>query len=370
MKKIFTLIALTLGLATTAVAQDTWTVAGTSAALNGTADWDPTNTENDMTLQGDGTYQLVVTNCTLESTATYQFKVCKNHAWTTAYPSSNKTFNVSETAVYTVTYTFAPDNNNEVSVATAKTGNAGEITHTYTVCGVAALCGSDWNPADETNDMTLQADGSYQLVKTGVALAVETNYEYKVAQDHAWGQSWPSSNAILTVDETASYDVTFSFVPSTGTVSAEVVKKGTAVIEETYIVAGSSTELFGTAWDATNENNKMTEQDNGDWVKVYDSVDLTAGTIKYKFVHNGSTWLPNDNQELVIEQDGNYKVTFTYIYEDQEVQGVAEYLGPKVGIESVATGKNTFVWYDLQGRSVKAPAKGLYIRDGKKVILK
>ena len=31
------------------VAQDTWTVAGTAAALNGTADWAETNTANDMT---------------------------------------------------------------------------------------------------------------------------------------------------------------------------------------------------------------------------------------------------------------------------------------------------------------------------------
>ena len=369
MKKIFTLFAM-LGCMLGVNAQDTWTVAGTAAALNGTADWAPAATENDMTSTDGVNYTLTVTNCTLEKTATYQYKVVKNHAWSEAYPSANKTFNVPETAVYTVVYSFNATTH-EVSETTTKTGEAGVVTHTYTVTGVAALCGSDWNPADATNDMTLQADGTYQLVKTGLALA-DGNYKYKVAQDHAWGQSWPSSDAILAISETGTYDITFTFEPANGNkVSANAVKKGEADIEETWVVAGDNVTLFGTTWDATNEANKMTEDEDGNWVKVYDSVDLAEGTIEYKFVHNGSEWVHDgDNEKLEITEDGKYKVTFTYIIADDELKAVAEKIGEYNGLETVSAAKSAFVWYDLQGRSVKAPAKGLYIRDGKKVIVK
>ena len=223
-------------------------------------------------------------------------------------------------------------------------------------------------PVEES---ALQADGTYQLVKTGLALA-DGNYKYKVAQDHAWGQSWPSSDAILAISETGTYDITFTFEPANGNkVSANAVKKGEADIEETWVVAGDNVTLFGTTWDATNEANKMTEDEDGNWVKVYDSVDLTAGVIEYKFVHNGSEWVHDgDNEKLEITEDGKYKVTFTYIIADDELNAVAEKIGEYNGLENVSAAKSAFVWYDLQGRSVKAPAKGLYIRDGKKVIVK
>ncbi len=70
------------------MAEDTWTVAGSSAALNGDAGWSTTNTDNDMTLV-DGVYTLTVTDCTLEKGTTYEYKVVKNHAWDEAYPGSN-----------------------------------------------------------------------------------------------------------------------------------------------------------------------------------------------------------------------------------------------------------------------------------------
>jgi hypothetical protein len=41
------------------------------------------------------------------------------------------------------------------------------------------------------------------------------------------------------------------------------------------------------------------------------------------------------------------------------------------GIENVTTGKQSSSdYYDLQGRKVKKPVKGLYINDGKKVVVK
>ena len=136
--KFFLLTLVLLMVAVLPVNADTWTVAGTSAALNGSDNWSVTNADNDMT-SGDGTnYTLTVTDCTLETGTTYQFKVVKNHAWGEEYPSSNKEFTVPETAVYTVEYSFNADSK-AVGVTTTKTGEAGAIVHTFTVAGDAAL---------------------------------------------------------------------------------------------------------------------------------------------------------------------------------------------------------------------------------------
>ena len=44
--------------------------------------------------------------------------------------------------------------------------------------------------------------------------------------------------------------------------------------------------------------------------------------------------------------------------------------GPSVGIENVNAGANNDVWYNLQGVRVVSPAKGVYIKNGKKVVVK
>jgi hypothetical protein len=44
--------------------------------------------------------------------------------------------------------------------------------------------------------------------------------------------------------------------------------------------------------------------------------------------------------------------------------------GPTVGIENVNAGANNDVWYNLQGVRVVSPAKGVYIKNGKKVVVK
>ena len=164
MKKLFTLLMMLVAFTAVSMAQDTWTVAGTAAALNGTASWEQTNAENDMASADGVNYSLTVTNCTLEVGITYEYKVVKNHAWSEAYPSSNKTFTVTETAVYTVVYHFNAESH-DVSEEVTKTGNAGEVTHTYSVAGSpASVFGAAW---DQTNTATEPA---------GLKVAMITDY--------------------------------------------------------------------------------------------------------------------------------------------------------------------------------------------------
>ena len=84
---------------------DTYTVAGSSAAIFGTT-WDATNTANDMTLGEGGVYSIVYTDVQPENAI--QLKVLKNHSWDEAWgdkeTGDNYTFNVVEACDVTVTF--------------------------------------------------------------------------------------------------------------------------------------------------------------------------------------------------------------------------------------------------------------------------
>ena len=98
-------LVLLLTAASGAWAADTYTVAGNNSAMFGTA-WDPTNTANDMTKNGDGTYSITYTNVYL--TEDVQYKVVKDHSWSEAYPNDNRVINIAEAGTYTVTIHFNP----------------------------------------------------------------------------------------------------------------------------------------------------------------------------------------------------------------------------------------------------------------------
>lgn len=101
---------------------------------------------------------------------------------------------------------------------------------TWTVAGDTELMGSYWNPKDTQNDMTYYADtDNWTLMKQSVTLEKGRTYEYKVAANYSWDESYGSSdggNASFTVEETAIYNVVFLFWPDRKTVFASVQKVG------------------------------------------------------------------------------------------------------------------------------------------------
>lgn len=315
MKKLLTLLMLLVASTAMSLAQDTWTVAGTAAALNGTADWAPTNAENDMASTDGTNYTLTVANCTLEKGATYKYKVVKNHAWDEAYPAQDKTFNVSETAVYSVEYKFDASTH-DVSETVTKTGNSGEISHIYSVAGSpATIFGTAWSETSTATEMQLGTDGLYWWKANGIDLPANTKIEFKIVVDHSWGQSYPANNYVETIAETAAYDITFTFNPTSKEVGCLVEKKGESSVESTFIVVGSVESLFGTTWDVANEANKMEKDAQGIWTKEYKNVTLTSGMIEWKVVQNGSTWIPDgegNNLTVYVPADGVYDLIFTY----------------------------------------------------------
>lgn len=89
-----------------------WTAVGDSTALFGTA-WAPTATANDLEKGSGTTWSKTWNGVQLTGGSTIKYKVAKNHAWTTTYPSSNATATVpgTGTGMYNVTVTYNESGN-------------------------------------------------------------------------------------------------------------------------------------------------------------------------------------------------------------------------------------------------------------------
>lgn len=92
--------------------------------------------------------------------------------------------------------------------------------------------------------------------------------------------------------------------------------------EDTYIVAGSEPEIFGTSWDGSNQANQMVKGDGGKYSKAY-TVDKAYKNVQLKVVKNNDEWFGDEtgnNVEFKLTGAG----TFTVIFDpDQNVASVA-----------------------------------------------
>ena len=87
------------------------------------------------------------------------------------------------------------------------------------------------------------------------------------------------------------------------------------VVEDTLVVAGSEAEIFGTAWDGTNETNLMTKQDDGTYTREY-TVDKAYTAVQLKSVKNGAEWIGDEtgnNVTFNLTGPG----TFTVVYDPE-----------------------------------------------------
>ena len=81
---------------------------------------------------------------------------------------------------------------------------------------VAGIFGTAW--ATELNDMTKNADGLYELSFTDVELAKGT-IKFKVLENHAWDNSYPSSDYTVYIAKAGTYSLTITFDASSKNVS-------------------------------------------------------------------------------------------------------------------------------------------------------
>ena len=376
-RTIFTLIMLCIA-TLTLQAQTAWTAAGSSTLFG--SNWNETDTSNDLTDKGDGIWELTKTGCILEQNVKNELKVLKNHNWyIEVYPKKdNYVFKVEETGIYDVTIQFDA-NNFTINVKTTKTGDAVIGEKTWTVVGFKAILGKNWDQTATENDMIKQDDNvTYILTKTDLTLAIGT-YKYKICANHGWAENYgdekdSEGNASVFITKDGIYDLTFTFNSKTHEVSCDATRKADAIIEKIWSVAGSE-GLFETAWDEQSTANEMTKQKNNIYVLVKKGISLNAQTYEYKVCANHD-WTesygenPIDNATLTIEEDGIYDVTFTFNSVTKEVSATAVRTDTD-GISQIAGDvKAKNVVFNLQGHRVSTPKQGVYIINGKKVVVK
>lgn len=249
----------------------------------------------------------------------------------------------------------------------------------WTAAGSSTIFGSHWDVKDTSNDLTDKGDGIWELTKTGCILEQNVKNEFKVVKNHDWNSgSYPEGNYVFTVKETGTYSVTIQFDANNFEIKVKTTKTGDAVIgEKTWTVAGSL-EILGKDWAETaTENDMIKQEDNVTYILTKTNLTLAIGTYKYKICANhgwaenyGDDTDPEGNASIYIEEDGIYDVTFTFNSATNKVSATAV---PSVtdGISQIASDiKTKKVIFNLQGQRISAPKQGVYIINGKKVVLK
>ena len=199
---------------------------------------------------------------------------------------------------------------------------------TYTVAGSAAVLNgsASWAETNADNDMTTTDNVNYTLTISGISVE-KGDYEYKVVEDHAWTNCWPSSNAKLNIAENAKYDIVYSFNYETKAVNAIATKVGAfeGSTEKIYTVAGDK-DLMGTDWKQDDANHDMKKNNEGIYELILENVTLQAKTYYLKVVvnHDWGTNYPSSNYELVIAEAGTYNVTITFNEATKVVAAKAE----------------------------------------------
>ena len=192
-----------LSVAADDTATHTYTVVGDAAFLS--AKWDQTATADDMTLQEDGTYKITYTGVAKTDCAT--IKVAQDHAWDVSFGAALGVAN-PENIEFSV-----PEDNSTVDVILTLQGTRDKdgvtipdgfvkvlvngadapakvvpLETTHYVAGEPGLCnGVEWDQTSETNKMTKNEDGSYEITFKNVQPKEDgTAYGFKVTTNGVW----------------------------------------------------------------------------------------------------------------------------------------------------------------------------------------
>ena len=119
------------------------------------------------------------------------------------------------------------------------------------------------------------------------------------------------------------------------------------------------------------------QEDNVTYILTKTNLTIAQGGYQYKICANhnwsenyGDDTDPEGNASIYIEEDGIYDVTFTFNSVTKEVSATAVRTDTD-GISQIAGDvKAKSVVFNLQGQRVSTPKQGVYIINGKKVVVK
>jgi hypothetical protein len=300
----------------------TYTVAGSSDVAFGTA-WDPKNAENDMFLYSGTIYAWEKSNLTL-SAGKIEFKVCEDHAWTTAYPAQNYALTIPADGIYTIMIMFDAASKT-VEAFAEKTGDA-------VVIPTVAMHGNFAGPSDwkDTENFTLAAD---ELTATLVmTLAVRDNYEFgmRIGGAGNWTSNGVqftrennsaevvagSGNLKLVADVAGEYTFTWTYATNTLAITFPAKEEPQPVAtwdEIVFTEVAAAGTLDGAVFaSATNAAFTLTLVD-GDGKLVVDANEATYGTAEENatYTHRlkiGGKTSDKRSMTLAIPADGKLRV--------------------------------------------------------------
>ena len=300
----------------------TYTIAGSSDAAFGTA-WDPSNAENDMFLYSGTIYAWEKYNVTL-SAGKIEFKVCEDHAWTTAYPAQNYELTIPADGIYTIMIMFDAASK-AIEAFAEKTGEA-------VVIPTIAMHGNFAGPSDwkDTENFTLAAD---ELTATLVMeLVVRDNYEFgmRIGGSGNWTSNGVqftrennsaevvagNGNLKLVADVAGEYTFTWTYATNTLAITFPAKEEPQPVAtwdEIVFTEVAAAGTLDGAVFaSATNAAFTLTLVD-GDGKLVVDANEATYGTAEENatYTHRlkiGGKTSAKRSMTLAIPADGKLRV--------------------------------------------------------------
>ena len=358
------------------VTEDFYTVAGEPAAIFG-EEWTPSYAANNMTLV-DGLYTWTKDSVKLTEGQKIEFKVVKNANWSTCWPENNYVYTCPEADTYNLVITYNPENNEVTFAANKVGGEEPPVEMVYTAVGPEAVFGSDWDVTDTNNDMVLDAEtGLYTWTADSVDLTTE-GFGFKVVGNHDWANEWPQgygNNWIVNIAEAGKYNLVITFDAETGEINCTATKvdggEEPPVVEITVYTVVGPEAIFGSEWDATDENNDMTLAD-GVYTWSADSVEL-SGSFGFKVVgnHDYAVYeypMGYDNNWIAyVEEPGIYNIEITFDPEAADSARVTCTLTKLEAVEMVYTAVGPAAVFgtewdetDTNNDMVLDPETGLY----------
>ena len=297
------------------VVPPTYTVAGGSTAIFATA-WDETDTNFDMTLQEDGTYQLTLSNIELGVSA-YEYKVAEDHSWDVSYPiiegNLNASFSVEASAFYDITFIYYPADafpdvplNANCEAILTRVGDlpSAQIKGSWEPWITPAMTLGDAN-ATATYTRYLDAGKTYTFT------IISNGDKYGKGQE--FSESTNSHDNIekgsgmkLHTKAAGNYTFTWTFA----TQSLEITFPSS---DDVYNVIGSDV-VFGVDWAYDNTANEMSLNTDGTYSYQIAEIELSADVYEYRVVknHDGDGSYPEyDNATFPITVSGKYSILFT-----------------------------------------------------------
>ncbi|MBQ7512396.1 MAG: DUF4957 domain-containing protein, partial [Prevotella sp.] len=244
--------------------------------------------------------------------------------------------------------------------------------------GNASIFSARWDAAKTTDFMTLDEEtGKYVWKKEGVELeaqTIEMKVIKKAAEDAEEALEWyPTNNVEIEIAEAGEYNITVTFDPNAEDLWAQSTVTAVAepIVEPAvdYYLVGNFNE-----W-AINDDYKLTLNTEAVGVEEYmiTDVELAEGA-EFKVKSSTDAWYPDgEGNNYVVGEAGKYTIYFRPNADGGEGWHYnviyAENLTVGINLVKADDLKNAEI-FNLNGQRVQNAQKGLYIVNGRKVVIK